>query len=423
MVGDRDLAHEILVRHGAVFADRPSLSPALRLLTSNQGSIITARYGPLWRVLRRNLATEILNPSRVRQWADTREWVLHVLLDKLRLAATAGDGVVVVKETFQYAMFSLLVFLCIGEKLEEAAVREIEAVQRDVVRFFGNFSVFEFTPKITRYLFRGRWNHLLQLRERQREIFLTLIRSRRQQKESGVPGENSFRYSYLDSLLDLEILEEKGRKLNDEEIIALFSEFVTTGTSTTTSALEWIMANVVKHPIVQERLAEEAVVLEGLRRHPSAQLPFPPATTHEISLGGYTIPKGTSVGFAVVKMHLDGEMWPDPLEFRPERFLPGGEGEGVDITGNKNIQMMPFGGGRRICPGMSLALLHLEFFVANLVGEFRWGAAGGGEVDLTEKIEVSAVMRNPPARAHLLPPLAAPTGAAAARASPPAVEY
>ncbi|CAA6670198.1 unnamed protein product [Spirodela intermedia] len=333
--------------------------PALRLLTSNQGSIITARYGPLWRVLRRNLATEILNPSRVRQWADTREWVLH--------------------ETFQYAMFSLLVFLCIGEKLEEAAVREIEAVQRDVVRFFGNFSVFEFTPKITRYLFRGEGDlpHSDQISAPTEGIWCSW-------------GEQ-LPLLLLGFLLDLEILEEKGRKLNDEEIIALFSEFVTTGTSTT-SALEWIMANVVKHPIVQERLAEEvgantkeddlqkkpylkAVVLEGLRCHPPAQLPFPRATTDEISLGGYTIPKGTSVGFAVVKMHLDGETWPDPLEFRPERFLPAARG--------------------RDLPGMSLALLHLEFFVANLVGEFRWEAAGGGEVDLTEKIEVSAVMRNP----------------------------
>ena len=60
------------------------------------------------------------------------------------------------------------------------------------------------------------------------------------------------------------------------------------------------------------------------------------------------------------------------MEFRPERFLAGGSGEGVDVTGSKEINMIPFGVGRRICPGLGLAMLHLEYFVANLVKEFEW---------------------------------------------------
>ncbi|CAA7406718.1 unnamed protein product [Spirodela intermedia] len=412
IVGDRDLAHEMLVQHGAVFADRPSPNPSLRTPGSSQCTINSTGYGPLWRLLRRNLVTGMLNPSRVRQCADARDWVLRDLINKLRLTAASGDGVVVVKETFQFAMFCLLVFLCFGEKLEEAAVREIEAAEREFLRFVRKLNIFAIAPKLGRYLFRGRWNRLLQFRQRRKEIFLPLIRSRRQQKESKVPGENSFRFSYLDSLLDLEIPDEHGRKLNDEEIIALCAEFLDGGTDTTSTALEWIMANVVKHPTVQEKLAEEvgaetkeedlqkkpylkAVVLEGLRRHPPAQFVVTHAVTEEISLGGYTISKDARVNFAVTRMSLDGEKWPDPLEFRPERFLPGGEGEEVDLTGSKEIRMMPFGVGRRICPGMGLALLHLEYFVANLVGEFRWEAADGGEVDLSEKTEFTVVMRNP----------------------------
>ncbi|CAA7406678.1 unnamed protein product [Spirodela intermedia] len=402
MVGDPDIAHIMLVQHGAVFADRPIPPPSLQFLSSNQCSVGTAGYGPRWRLLRRNLATEMLNPSRVRQFADARESVLHVLLDKLRHTAASGDGVVVVKETFQFAMVSLLVFLCFGEKLEEAAVRDIEAAQKDLLRLFRKLNIFAIAPKISRYLFTRRWNC----------IFLPLIRSRRQQKESNVPEENSFRSCYLDSLLDLEIPEEEGRKLNDDEIITLCSEFLAAGSDTTSTALEWIMANVVKHPNVQEKLAEEvgteikeedlqkkpylkAVVLEGLRRHSPGHFVFPHAITKEISVCGYTIPKDALVNFAVAKMNLDGEKWPDPLEFRPERFLPGGEGEGVDITGSKEIRMMPFGVGRRICPGMSFALFHLKFFVSNLVGEFRWEAADGGEVDLSETPELTVIMRNP----------------------------
>jgi cytochrome P450 family 89 subfamily A len=92
---------------------------------------------------------------------------------------------------------------------------------------------------------------------------------------------------------------------------------------------------------------------------------------------------------------LDEEVWDVPSEFRPDRFLPNREGEDVDLTGSKEIKMMPFGVGRRVCPGMVLALLHLEYFVANLVREFEWREVDGKEVDLTEKLEFTVVMKRP----------------------------
>ena len=318
-----------------------------------------------------------------------------------------------------YGMFCLLVFLCFGERLDEKKVKEIESAQRDLLHFVVKLGVFDYAPALSKYLFSGRWKRLLELRERRKEIFLPLIRSRRQQRGSRESRENSLDFSYLDSILDLEIPEGEGRKPNDEEIIALCSEFLNAGTDTTSTALEWIMANIAKNPPVQEKLAEEvgaktteedlkskpyvkAVVLEGLRRHPPGHFVLPHATSEETSVGGFTIPKGTRLNFAVMKMNTDGGKWRDPMEFRPERFLPGGEGEGTDITGSKKIEMMPFGAGRRICPGMNLALLHLEYFVANLVGEFRWEPANDGEMDLSEKTEFTVVMKNP-LRARISP--------------------
>ncbi|BAT03853.1 Os08g0152400, partial [Oryza sativa Japonica Group] len=112
-------------------------------------------------------------------------------------------------------------------------------------------------------------------------------------------------------------------------------------------------------------------------------------------LDGYRVPANTPMNFAVGEIGLDGEVWASPEVFRPERFLPGGEGEDVDLTGSKEIKMMPFGAGRRVCPGMALALLHLEYFVANLVWEFDWREVAGDEVDLTEKLEFTVVMKRP----------------------------
>ncbi|PRQ60117.1 putative cytochrome P450 [Rosa chinensis] len=78
-------------------------------------------------------------------------------------------------------------------------------------------------------------------------------------------------------------------------------------------------------------------------------------------------------------MGWDPKVWEDPMAFKPERFLSGGAGEGFDITGSREIKMMPFGAGRRICPASGLAMLHLEYFVANLVWRFEWKAVDGDD--------------------------------------------
>ena len=185
----------------------------------------------------------------------------------------------------------------------------------------------------------------------------------------------------------------------------LCAEFIDAGTETTDTSLEWIMANLVRNPSLQEKLAEElgnsqidkpylkAVVLEGLRRHPPAQSLVHHAAIEDSSVGGYTIPKGMNIDYGVASVNWNAEIWRDPMEFKPERFLPGGEGEEIDVTGSKKIQMLTFGAGRRICPGMNLALLHLEFFIGNLVRKFRWEAIG--EVDMTEKSELTVSMETP----------------------------
>ncbi|KAF3791467.1 Cytochrome P450 89A2 [Nymphaea thermarum] len=140
----------------------------------------------------------------------------------------------------------------------------------------------------------------------------------------------------------------------------------------------------------------KAVIMEALRRHPPGHFVLPHTVTEEeVSLNGYSVPKDATINFMVGEMGLDGKVWKQPLEFRPERFLPGGEGEDVDLTGSREIKMMPFGVGRRICPGMGLAMLHLQYFVANMVREFEWSVPDGEPVDLTEKVEFTVVMKNP----------------------------
>ncbi|OAY78810.1 Cytochrome P450 89A9 [Ananas comosus] len=406
-IADRVLAHRALVARGAEFADRPPAFGPGAVLSSNQRSINTAPYGPVWRALRRNLAAELLHPSRLRAHSPARRWALDLLVRDLGTESSGGGAAaaaVVVMESFQFAMFCLLVLMCFGERLPDEQIRRIESLQRDLLSNFVSFSVLALYPKITRLLFRGRWKKLMEIRRKQEETFVPLIDARRNNlllQRRRRSEEDGFVYSYVDSLVDLEIPEDGGRKLTDGEIVSLCSEFLSAGTDTTATSLQWIMANLVKQPDVQTKLYEEiervvekdaavqeedlqrmpylkAVVLEGLRRHPPGHFVLPHA-------GG------------------TGRCGKSRWSFGRKGFWKAGRGKGVDITGGREIRMMPFGAGRRICPGMGLALLHLEYFVANLVKEFEWKpAAEGEEVDMTEKLEFTVVMKTP-LRARILP--------------------
>ncbi|ONK72160.1 uncharacterized protein A4U43_C04F16410 [Asparagus officinalis] len=333
-------------------------------------------------------------------------------------------------------MFCLLVALCFGEKLDEEQIKEIRDIQYSLLLLFTRFNFFGFLPRVAKVVFRKKWDKIVGIRRRQAEIFTPLIRARKEGNSKlkrtnklGDLGDQIFvPYCYVDSLLDVEIPEEGGRKLSEEEVVNLCHELLSGGTDTTSNGLEWIMAEVVKNQEIQKELAEEvgraipasedeikeedlkkmpylkAVIMEGLRRHPPGHFVLPHRASQDVELNKYLIPRGSEVHVNVAQLGWDERVWEDPMDFRPERFMRGGDfsGEVVDVTGSREIKMAPFGAGRRICPGYGLAILHLEYFLANLVREFEWKAVEGEEIDLSEEFEFTVMMKKP-LRARIFP--------------------
>ncbi|KAK7361970.1 hypothetical protein VNO77_04066 [Canavalia gladiata] len=400
-IADGSLAHEAVILNGAVFAGRPSIVANKNIPISDQPNITNSFYGTTWRVLRRNLTSVMLHPSQVKSFSGIRKRVLDDLLNRL------------------------LVLMCFGEDVDQKKIQEIKHLQRLVNVGFSGSGVLNFLPKVvSSTLFRKRWQELLHLRKAQKGALVQLIDARKKAIENKLSmneedgGPNQRVIYYVDTLLNLQLPEEN-RKLNEDEVLALCSEFLIAGTDTTSTALEWVMANLVKCRDVKQRLVEEigrvigdreekevkeedlnnlpylkAIILEGLRRHPPSHYVVPHAVTEDVVLNGYLIPKKGTVNFMVAEIGWDPRMWEDPMAFKPERFLRS-EFEGFDITGNKEIKMMPFGAGRRTCPAYNMAMLHLEYFVANLVWNFEWKFPNGGDIDLSEKQEFTMVMKHP----------------------------
>ncbi|MED6143640.1 hypothetical protein PIB30_007943 [Stylosanthes scabra] len=403
IIADASISHQALLQNAAVFANRPYKT--LSTIHHHQLNITSSPYGPTLRLLRRNLTSHILNPS----FSSLRKSLLRDLLTRLKLSSSFSFRV---EDYVHHAVFSMLVFMCFGENIQDDKIQHIKRIQRTLISGFNRFSVLNFLPRVvSRVVFPQRCKEYLHLREQQKLAFTELMEERRLSRKN---KDDKHFVCYMDTLLELVLPAENNRKLEEDEVISLCSEFLSAGTDTTWTALEWIMANLVKHPRIQTRLADEiaevvgerggneveeedleklpylkAVILEGLRRHPPSHFLLPHAVTEDTVLNGYLIRKNGTVNFMVAEMGWDPKVWEDPMGFVPERFLDGGKKE-------MNKKMMPFGAGKRMCPAYGLAMLHLEYLVANLVFTFKWNTVDDGDsLDLSEKQGFTAAMKHP----------------------------
>ncbi|KAF8703755.1 hypothetical protein HU200_031845 [Digitaria exilis] len=412
---DSAVAVDALVRRADDFSDRPPGGGATAIISDCRLQIITTvPYGPHWVALRRNLSSEAFHPVRgLARAAPHRARALAGLVDDIATRSAA----VPVRECLYAALFALNAATCFGDGVDGERVEAMRAAQQEFFRLLPSFSVFATFRKVARLLYRDRWKQLVHCRRRQEEMYLPLIRACQERRRTTRGTTTTTTVSYVDTLLDLEVPDEEAtnpqgrRKLSDGEMVGLVSEYLGASTGTVLALLEWTLANLVLRPDIQRRLRGEveaaggeacaylrAVVMESLRRHP----PIPSVQRHmrrDVVVGSTPAPRGTLVNFSLEEIGRDDKIWTSPEEFIPDRFMPGGEGEGVRLTiGSKEaakVMMMPFGAGRRICPGMGYAMLHIEFFLANLVTSFEWHQVKGQAVDLKPDHGFFTTMSNP----------------------------
>lgn len=212
------------------------------------------------------------------------------------------------------------------------------------------------------------------------------------------------RRDFVDVLLDVHNKdEEHGFQLQTNEIKAIILDMFAAGTDTVTTAMEWAMAELVTHPHAMRRVQSEiraaagrtaavtteeqlpylrAVLKETLRLHPPAPLLVPREPAADSEILGHHVPAGTRVVVNAWAIGRDPAAWGDDAEeFAPERFLGPGGRSGVDFRG-QHPELVPFGAGRRACPGVGFAEASMEMALASLLHHFDWEAAAA--LDLSE---------------------------------------
>ena len=189
------------------------------------------------------------------------------------------------------------------------------------------------------------------------------------------------------------------------------------GTDTSSLVVELAMAELMRNPQQMAKLQEEvrkhtpegqemveeedlprmpylrAVVKETLRLHPPAPLLVPHLSMADCVIDGYHVRSGTRVIINAWALGRDPASWETPEEFMPERFVDYGSAAGLDFKGN-HFQFLPFGAGRRICPGLNFGMATVEIMLANLMYCFDWQLPmGDKDVDMTEVFGVTVHLK------------------------------
>ncbi|KAM7265404.1 hypothetical protein ACFE04_003087 [Oxalis oulophora] len=414
VVSSNQVAREMFKNHDVVLAGR-KIYESMKGNYGHDGSLITSQYGPHWRMLRRLSATEFFVTSRIDAMRGVRTRCIDRMVHFMKESSNNGNSPIDVGRFFFLMSFNLIGNLMFSKDLlDPNSERGAQFFHHAglVMEFAGKPNVADFLP-ILRWLdpqgIRRKTQHNV---EEAFKIAGEFIKERMESMEKNGVSEEK-RKDFLDVLLEFrgDGVQEPSR-FSSRIINVIVFEMFTAGTDTTTSTLEWAMAELLHNPEklskVQaelrtaippnEKLEEKhmenlpylnAVIKETLRLHPPLPFLVPHMATDSCKMLGYNIPKETQILVNVWAIGRDPKTWDAPLVFMPERFLD--PDMKMDYKGH-HFEFIPFGSGRRMCPAVPLASRLLPMALGSILYSFDWVLADGfkpEEMDMSERMGIT----------------------------------
>ncbi|KAG2681432.1 hypothetical protein I3760_11G144200 [Carya illinoinensis] len=224
------------------------------------------------------------------------------------------------------------------------------------------------------------------------------------------------RMDFLQVLLELREQDDSTPSMSMTQLKAVVLDIVVAGSDTTTTMSEWVMARLLKHPDIMRKVTEklteiveldnlveeshlrklhylEAVIKETFRLHPPGPFLLLRSPSESNIIGGYHVPKGSSIFLHAWAIQRDQKYWDNPLEFKHERFLNNAYGR-FDYSGN-NLKYFPFGLGRRICTRLKLGERTLKYILASFLHSYQWKLPQGSEIEFFDIFSVVTKKKNP----------------------------
>ncbi|KAH6765507.1 hypothetical protein C2S52_016490 [Perilla frutescens var. hirtella] len=375
-------AELFLKTHDLTFASRPR-SEASNYLGYQQRSIAMARYGDDWRNLRKLCTLELLSSRKVAQFEPMRKAELGIFVNSLRRAAAAREAVdmSVRIASVSAGMTCMMVF---GRKygdrdLDERGFKEMVAA---VMKEAAALNIGDYFP----YL---RWLDLQGSRRRLKELSKIFDAFFERIIQDHVESEEGRTHDFVDTMMAILDSGQAGFNFDRCHVKAVLLDMLIAGMDTSATAVEWALSELIRHPKEMKKLQKEleetvglnqmveeshlsslkyldCIIKESMRLHPVVSLIIQEAMD-DCEVHGFHIPNKAQILVNVWAIGRDPDAWTHPDRFAPERFL----GSNVDLRG-QDFQLIPFGSGRRGCPGLQLGLTMVRLTVAQLVHCFDW---------------------------------------------------
>ncbi|KAA8528481.1 hypothetical protein F0562_035836 [Nyssa sinensis] len=402
LVSSPSAAEECFTKNDIVFANRPRLV-AGKHLGYNYTTLVWASYGHHWRNLRRIAATEILSTNRLQMFTSIRSHEIQSLIRWLFSNSYDGEYYTLdMKSAFFELTLNIMMRMIAGKRyygdniveLEEA--RKFKEIVTETFQLSGATNIADFVPVLKWFGLNGIEKKLQVLQEKRDSFMQDLILEHRKMRSESSCEQRS--KTMIDVLLSLQ--ETEPEYYTDEIIRGMMQVMLSAGTDTSAGTMEWALSLLLNKPealekahaeidihIGQSRLFDESdraklpylqgIIQETLRMYPADPLLVPHESSSECMVGGFRVPRGTMLLVNMWGIQNDPKLWKEPTEFKPERFQ-GLRGE------RDGFMLMPFGYGRRGCPGEGLAMRVVGLALGTLIQCFEWERAGEEEVDMSE---------------------------------------
>ncbi|XP_006366469.1 cytochrome P450 CYP82D47-like [Solanum tuberosum] len=429
IVSDHKIVKECFTTNDRAFATRPK-SIGSEILGYNYAMFGLGPYGPYWREIRKIVTIEFFSARRIKMLQHIKQFEVKSAVKEIYNSSISNlNGVVKMemKEWFGNLIMNTMVKMLFGVQYKGNEDEQKSKAHKAIRRLFellGAFVVADFLPYL-RWLDIG--GHEKAMKETAKEIdfivedWLSEHRRKRKLRGNKCKDEDDF----MDVMLSICHEDKNIHGFDvDTTIKATCMIMLSAGTVTTIVTLIWTLSlllnnyealkkaqdeldtHIGKNRWVQESDIKnlvylQAIIKESLRLYSPGPLLLPHESIEDCVVSGYDIPKGTRLLVNVWKLRNDPKIWPNPHEFKPERFLT--THKNVDVRGN-HFELIPFGTGRRICPGTSFALQVVQYVLAILLQGFDIKRPSDEAIDMSESFGLT-ILKASPLEVHPTPRL------------------
>ncbi|KAG8086098.1 hypothetical protein GUJ93_ZPchr0010g7788 [Zizania palustris] len=423
VVSSATMAEAVLKEQDDVFCSRPQ-PHTVRGTIYDCHDVGFCPYGERWRQLRRVAAVHLLSAKRVDSFRALREEEVASFLDRIRAASCGGGdhrgGGIDVSELIISLTNIVVSRATLGRNRGSVEPGKFRDTMIEFTNLLDIIAVSDVFPRLGWVDWAtGLDARIKRMASKLDDILEKALREH--EKSRGHEGEEA--RDFMDDLLS--IVNDgggHGYKLDRIDIKGLTLDMFAAGTDTIYKTIEWTMAELIKNPtemakvqaevrrvagaeggraiavvpLPEEKLGKmtllKAAMKEALRLHPPLPLLVPREAIRDTELHGYHIPAKTRVLINAWAIGRDGEAWEDAGQFRPERFVVHEGGAGDDhFFGGAGFRFVPFGGGRRGCPGVAFGTRLAELALANMVYHFDWVLPDGQDVDSFQLVEATGM--------------------------------